>query len=175
MKTRPQIVSQHVVYPKRQRIVVKKFVPWEHPTVSQVHRIIGEEARIWGNSASRMANRIACESSFHWWESYAGHLGLGQFLGETWARGVSTLGDRRVRIVDRKRVSRRARLVRLYADGSRSVKVLRRRRAVKLIVIRKGRLPDHPSIWHGWAQVRVMSQAMVGRSAVGDSEWQCRG
>ena len=171
---KPQIVKRTILWPKRQRIVVKHFDPWAKPTVAQVHRIIAEEAKRWGNSPGRMASRISCESSFHWGEGYAGHLGLLQYLPSTWARAVSTLGDRRVRIVDRKRVMRHARLERAYPDGHTSTRVLHRKRKVKLIVVRKGRLPKRPSIWHGWAQVRAGSQSMAGQSAVGDSEWACR-
>lgn len=171
----PAIVKTELVYPKAQRILVKDFEPWAEPTRTQVFRIIAEEARLWGASAGHLHSRIRCESGYRWWIVNGGdYAGLGQFGANAFARGVANLGTRRVRIVDRKRVRRHVRLVRTYSNGRRTVDVLKRTREVKLIVIRKGKLPARPHRLHPWVQVRIMARQIGGHPAgVSGSEWAC--
>ena len=170
-----QVVKTEIVYPKRQRVLVKDFEPWTKPSQAQVFRIIAEEAKLWGASSGHLHSRIRCESGYRWWVvNGGGYAGLGQFGANAFARGVANLGTRKVRIVDRKKVRRHARQVKTYSDGSRSVTVLKRTREVKLVIVRKGKLPARPHRLHPYVQVRIMARQIGGHPAgVSGSEWAC--
>jgi hypothetical protein len=165
-------VSSRVVRPRRVLRLRSRFTPTARPSVAQVFWIARLEAERYGVSAAGLLNRIRCESTYRWYESYTGHLGLLQFLPETWARGVSSMGSRRVSYV-KKRTRRKAVFrVSRWSDGSRDrvrTGIVSQRVVHQFI----GALPRNPSIWHGWAQIRVGAQAMAGRSAVSSSEWAC--
>jgi len=170
----PEVISEEIVWPKRQRIVVKKFTPWAEPSTGQVHRIIAEESRRWGASAGHVSSIIRCESTYRWWAANGPYTGLAQMGDSAFSRGMANMPSRRVRTVDRRYPRRHARLVKTYADGPRSVRVLKRSRVQKVIVIRKGVIPRHPAKEHGHAQVRILAAVVAGR--VGSpslSEWAC--
>lgn len=163
-------MSVHRDYPDRYKRRTYRFVPWSKPTYRQVHKIIRWESARWGNSASHLASRIACESGFRWWASNGQYNGLGQFHSNTMARGLSTM-PRGVKVKWSRIVRRHTFKVVRYSNNT-----VKRRKSYTIRVRRtrilKGRI--RPSYLHGWAQVRIMAQAMVGRSAVNDSEWECR-
>jgi hypothetical protein len=169
---KPRVVKTVVKTPKRQRIFVHRFRPWAQPTVPQVHRIIAHEAARWGAPQGRLSCRIRGESGYRWYANNGQYDGLGQFADSTFSRGLSTM-PRRIRWVEEKSLIRRRRVVRLYDNGSRRVTRGRRVRQ-RILHIYKGKIPKWPTKTHGWAQVRIMAQALVGRSAVRDSEWEVR-
>lgn len=169
---KPTVVSTKYIRPKRVLRIKTKFTPWSQPTVSQVYKIIDIEAARWGVSAAGLHNRIRCESTYNWAASNGQYQGLGQFAPSTFARGVSTLGSRRVSYVkSRVRVQRVVR-VRTFSDG-RVARAKRWRVHQRIIHRFVGRIPQSPNLTHGWAQVRIMAQAIAGRSAVNNSEWEC--
>lgn len=171
----PSVVSSHTITPRLAHRVLVRFTPWAHPTPAQVYRIISVEAA--GNAyvKQKLINRIRCESGFQWNNSYTGHLGLLQFLQETFDRGVSTLRSRRVVIPLGRRLEWRHRVTfTRYSDG-RLVRSVGRRVRVLRVYLGVGLLPKHPDIWHGWTQVRIGAEAIRGQSAVSDGEWSCRG
>lgn len=171
-KTDPKaVVRSRLVHPRRVLVLRSKFTPWAQPSVAQVFTIIREESRTQGVSESFMRARIGCESGFQWDNSYIGHLGLGQFLGETWGRAISDM-PRRVRFVMRRLRARAVMRFERLADGTlrREARWKVRQRVVH---VRVGLLPRHPGILHGWAQVRAVARAIAGRGRVSSSEWTC--
>lgn len=174
-----QVVSEAVVVKtvvKRPPGVVHRrvrFRPPAHPTASYLFRVIVPyETHRWGADSGTIARRIRCESGGHWWASNGQYNGVGQFARSTQARGLTTIRSYRVRLVER--VSRliHARIYHHWSDGRISRqrgKVVRQRVVVK----RVGRISR--DYLDAWTQVRIMSQAQRGISAVHDSEWECRG
>jgi hypothetical protein len=116
--------------------------------------------------------RIACESGFRWAAGNGPYRGLLQFHASTFYRGMSSIRDRRVRLVrQRVRTVRATRVVR-YSDGT--VKRRRGRRVKQRVIhVYEGRIPRRPEMTHTWAQVRIGAQAISGRSAVRSGEWGC--
>lgn len=166
----PQVVRSRIQRPRRVLVVRSRFTPWARPSVPQVLTIIREESRTQGVSESFMRARISCESGYQWNNSYAGHLGLGQFLESTWQRALPM--PRSVR-----RVTRRWRTTRVVRFERMSDGTLRRtprwRIRQQVVHVQEGLLPRHPDVWHGWAQVRAVARAIAGRGGVSSSEWTC--
>lgn len=172
-KDAPQVavVSTSRKYPDRYKRRTVRFVPDARPSPSRVRWIIGQEAARWGVSAGHLASRVACESGFRWWAKNGQYQGLGQFADSTFWRGVTTM-PRAVRVKRSRIVKRHTTKIVRYSDNTVKrqkgymVKVRRTR-------ILRGRIGGLDRL-HGWAQIRIMAQAMAGRSAVNDSEWACR-
>lgn len=157
--------------PAKHRVVRRAFRPWARPTPRQVRRIVAIEARRWKIDPARLSRRIACESGYRW-NATSAYYGLLQFAPGTFYRGVSSLRDRRVRIV--RSVVRKARGTQVvrYTDGRTERRPGVRRRQ-RLFVVYRGTLPRRPNLYHGWTQVRIGAQAIRGVSAVRSSEWGC--
>lgn len=170
---RPTLVRKVVHRPRRHRTVVRRFTPWAAPTPAQARTIAALEAGRYNVSLGVLSCRIFRESGWRWNASNGSYNGLGQFHPSTFARGVSTLGDRRVRIITRSSRVRRTRVAWVYSDGSVKRGLGRRVRA-RTTVVRRGRIPRNPPYLHGWAQVRIMAQALAGRSAVHSGEWSTK-
>jgi hypothetical protein len=165
------VIATKRIYPDRYKRRTVRFTPSSRPSPAQVHRIIALEARRWNISEWALSRRVGCESGYRWWAANGQYHGLGQFASSTFSRGLSTMP--RGVVFKRSRVLRRhTRYVRVYASGRRkgvwgyAVKVRRTR-------VYRGRI-SRPDWLHGWAQLRIMAQAIAGRSAVHDSEWECR-
>jgi len=141
------------------RVVRSTFRPWAQPTPAEVRIIAHVEARRTGASVSSLLRRINCESTMRWWATNGRYIGLGQFHSSTFYRGMASLDTRRVTV----------RKVRWRVRGPRDG----RRWREKTVHLKTGLIPANPPVSHGWAQVRVMSLALVGRSAVRSSEWAC--
>jgi hypothetical protein len=158
--------------PPRAKVIHRKFKPWAKPSPRQARMIIRAEARRWKIHPARLARRVSCESRFRWYASNGQYQGLLQFAYSTFARGMRTIRDRRVRlVVKRVRTIHDKRTV-YYSDGAKKVgRGKARRQRVK--VIYTGRLPRHPGHAHGWSQLRIGAQAIRGISAVRSSEWAC--
>ncbi len=168
--------KNHVVWERiavpRHKTYRKKFTPYAEPNYNQVKRIISIESARWGASQSHLDSRIACESTYKWYASNGSYLGLGQFHPSTFSRGMSSIGNRKVKIIIKKIKHKPIVIYRRWSDGELTKKYGKMKR-VKRITIYRGRIPKYPSVYHGWAQVRIMAQAIVGRSAVNNSEWEC--
>lgn len=168
----PTVVARQYVRPKRARILSTRFEPWSRPSPAQVRTIIAVEAARAGVQASALARRISCESGFRWWASNGQYDGLGQFASETFYRGMTSIGTRRVRLVTRRARVKRVRRVDTLSDGT--VRATWRWPVQQRVVhVYRGTIPKTPPKTHGWAQVRIMAQALAGRSAVSNSEWDC--
>lgn len=170
--SKPTIVSTKYIRPARVLHMRTRFAPWTQPTASQVHQIIAIEAAREGISTSGLTNRISCESGFDWRAVNGQYEGLGQFANETFYRGFGTIGSRLVHYVTTRTRVLRVMRVRIYSNG----KVVRRPRwrvRQRVIHLHIGHLSPHPVRTDGWAQVRIMSEAIAGHSAVRSSEWQC--
>lgn len=170
-QARATVVSTKRVVPRRRKVFRHRFRPWAEPTPRQVREIIKVEAKRWKIDGSRLARRINCESRFRW-NATSAYYGLLQFAPSTFHRGMSSIGTRRV-VLRRERVRtvRSAKITR-WSDGRRT-KTRGRKRRQRVIHIYEGRIPRKPSIYHGWAQVRIGAQAIRGRSAVASREWGC--
>jgi len=168
-----RVVSVDVITPPKRLVFRHRFRPWATPTPAQVRRIIDVEADRWKVSEAALRRRVWCESTFRWNARNGPYRGLLQFHPSTFRRGLQTLGDRRVRMVRAKRRTlRRVKVIR-YSDGR--VKRKRGRRVTQKVKhVYLGRLPRRPPLTHGWAQIRIGSQALAGKSAVRASEWECR-
>lgn len=158
--------------PPRRKVVHRKFKPWAKPSPRQARAIIRAEAARWRIAPSRLAARVACESRFHWWASNGQYQGLLQFSYGTFARGLRTIGDRKVRLTRQKLRTVRETRVTYYSDGHTERKPGKARRQ-RLVVIYTGMLPRNPAHSHGWSQLRIGAQAIRGISAVHSSEWSC--
>lgn len=168
--------KNHVVWERtavpRHKTMHKKFEPWSQPTYQQVKRIISVEANRFNASEYGLNNRINCESTYQWYASNGQYQGLGQFAHETFYRGMSSMGSRKVKMVITRYKKKRVVTYRRWSRGE-----LRRQygdvKRVRRTTVYRGRIPNIPVRTHGWAQVRIMAQALVGRSAVNNSEWAC--
>lgn len=171
---KPTVVKREERKPdQRVTTVIRGWRPWGTPSVPRVKRIIHIEAVRWGAPEWRLRCRIEGESGYLWYNENGQYKGLGQFHINTFQRGLSTIQTRRVRKVKHVVRYRRAVVVTYWSDGTKT-KEKGRRYKVHVTRIQKGRIPK-PTPWlHAWAQVRIMAQAMVGRSAVGDGEWDVR-
>lgn len=130
------------------------------------------EAARMGISESGLDARIECESSWQWNNEYGDHYGLGQFEPATYSRGLSTIGSRLVEIRERSERPGVAYAVEQMSDGTQHT--IRRWRVRQIVVrIKRGAIPRDPPLEHGWAQVRIMAEAIAGRSAVSSGEWSC--
>lgn len=168
------VVKTEVKRTKTNKRFVKKFRPWAQPSPNQIRRIVSIESRKWGASSSRLNCRINGESGHNWNARNGQYRGLGQFAPSTFARGMASIGTRKVQFVSRtyrKRIYDRK--IVTYSDGKTKVTHINKRIG-KRTVIRKGFIPKYPAVTHGWAQVRIMARAMVGLGAVNDSEWEVR-
>lgn len=168
----PRLLRTQMNKPKSHVIIREHFTPWATPTASQARTIVAIEAARAGVSYYGLTNRVWCESRFNWAASNGQYHGLGQFAASTFYRGMSTIGSRRVVLTRTDSRLRRAVEIRTYSDGH---KVRARRGLVRQRVVHKliGTIPRSPEMTHGWAQVRIMAQAIAGRSAVHNSEWEC--
>lgn len=158
--------------PPQRKVIHRKFKPWAKPSASQARAIIRAEAKRWKIPASALARRVACESRFHWWAQNGQYQGLLQFAYGTFARGMSTIRSRKVRLVREKVRTVHETRVTTYSDGHTEKKRGKARRQ-RLVVIYTGKLPRHPAHSHGWSQLRIGAQAIRGISAVRSSEWSC--
>jgi hypothetical protein len=172
--TIPTVVKRERIYPKRTIRKHGKFTPWAAPSPSQVGTIIQIEAARWGAPAWRLRCRIWGESRMRWGVvNSGGYAGLGQFASSTFYRGMSSIGSRKVKMVKVRWTTRPTSLVRTWSDGHRTRERSKRIR-VKVVHTYYGKIPRWPARTHGWAQVRIMARAMVGKGRVHDSEWQVR-
>lgn len=168
------VLNTTYVKPKKKLIVRSKFKPWATPTPAQVQQIIAIESARVGAPIGTLTNRIRCESGFRWNAGNGPYNGLGQFHETTFARGVNSLDTRRVVIRTERVRSKRVRRVEWLSDGTHRGSWAWPVRQ-KVVHINAGMIPRYPGYLHGWAQVRIMALALVGRSGVKDSEWECRG
>lgn len=172
--TQPTVVKRERIYPKRTIRKSSRFTPWAQPNRAQVDTIVATEAARWRAPSWRLHCRINGESGYRWWViNSGGYAGLGQFGKETFYRGMSSIGSRLVRLVDRRTTTRPTILVRHWSDGTITRERSKRIR-VQVIHTYKGKIPRWPARTHGWAQVRIMARAMVGLGRVNDSEWEVR-
>lgn len=170
----PTVVKRERVYPKKTIRKRSRFTPWSKPTQAQVYKIIAIEASRWGAPAWRLACRIRGESQFRWWiVNSSDHGGLGQFASSTFYRGMSSIGTRVVKMTDRRTTTRPTYIVRTWSDGH-TTKEQSKRVRVKVLHTYVGKIPRTPPRLHGWAQVRIMARAMVGKGNVNDGEWSVR-
>lgn len=167
------IVNVSVNRPPRVHKKVVKFRPWGKPTIKQVFKIINYEAQLWNTSASRISCRIDGESSYEWDNSNGKYLGLGQFADETFYRGMSSIGTRKVRIVRKRKVNLEEVTTTVYIDGSKKKKVTDRYKGTR-IMVKKGTIPRNPERTHGWAQVRIMARSQAGLGRVNIGEWSVK-
>lgn len=167
------VVSSTTSAPAVKRTIVKRFRPWAKPNRAQLKKIVRWEARKWGVSAAGMTRRINCESSGSWsLGPPSGPAGVLQFFPETFRRGMSSIGTRRIRIVTNKTKRFQEREITRYSDGTQKVRVTRTFRGQRRYVL-EGTLPRRPSLYHAWAQVRIGARAMKGLGAVRNAEWTC--
>ncbi len=169
---RNHVVWERTAVPRHQ-VYRKKFSPYAEPNYNQIQRIISIESSKWGASRSHLDSRIACESTYKWYAQNGPYLGLGQFHPGTFSRGMSTIRTRRVKMKITKIKYKPVVTYRRWSRGELTKKYGKMKR-VRRVTIYRGRIPKYPSVFHGWAQVRIMAQAIVGQSAVNDSEWACR-
>jgi hypothetical protein len=154
------------------KVMHRKFRPWAKPSPRQTRTIIRAEARRWKIAPSRLSRRVACESRYRWWASNGQYHGLLQFAYSTFARGMRTIRDRRVRLVrERVRTIHDAHTVH-YSDGTTERRRGKARRQ-RVVMVYTGTLPRRPAHGHGWSQLRIGAQAIRGISAVRSSEWAC--
>jgi hypothetical protein len=158
--------------PPRAKVIHRKFKPWAKPSPRQTRMIIRSEARRWRISPARLARRVACESRFRWYASNGQYQGLLQFAHSTFARGMRTIRDRRVRLVYQRVRTIHVARTEYYSDGTKK-RTRGKARRQRVTVIYTGRLPRHPAHGHGWSQLRIGAQAIRGISAVHSSEWAC--
>lgn len=167
---KPEVVSVKLDLPPRKIEKERKFKAWAQPSPQQIRIIAGIEAKKWGAEEQRLLFRINCESTFRWNAGNGQYKGLGQFADSTFDRGMGSIRTRRVRYektsVKKVVVARVAPL----SDGTvKRKKAWTRKQFVTTKY--KGTIPQDAPTTHGWAQVRIMAQAMVGKSAVKNSEW----
>jgi len=168
----PVVVNVKVVKPKAKRVFVKKFTPWARPTPSQVGDIIEHESAKWGASASKLHRMVRCESTYNWAAGNGQYRGLGQFAYSTFTRGLSTM-PRLVVKKSRRWVKRKGTRVTYYSNGVKKKEPTKKRKVLR-VRVKRGFIPNSPPHTHGFAQIRIMAQAIVGKSAVGLSEWECQ-
>jgi len=151
---------------------VQKFSPPAHPAPSYVFNVIlPYEAARAGASLGTLSRRVACESGGRWYASNGQYQGIGQFAASTFSRGLSTIGSRKVTIKTIKFRRMHSRVYRYWSDGrlTRSKgRIVRQRIVTRLVGYMSTAYSD------AWTQARIMAQANAGRSAVHDSEWECR-
>lgn len=169
---KPTVVYTRYIRPARVLHIKTHFTPWAEPTVAQVYTIINIEAARAHISVFGLIHRISCESGFRWWAANGQYHGLGQFAQSTFNRGVLSIGSRRVYYVTTRWRAVRVKRIRGFSDGTTKI-VPRWRIRQRIIHIHNGTLPRFPALTDGWTQVRVMAEAIAGRSAVHNSEWQC--
>jgi hypothetical protein len=170
----PVIVATKTVVPQRTMRLESRFRPPAFPTPSYVLGVIAKhEAARWGAPYWRLRCRIFGESGGKWTSTNGQYAGIGQFAWSTYARGVRSIGSRRVEVTTRRVRLRKVRIVERLSDGT-----TRRRfgRPVRQVVElrRVGVLPRDPAYRHAWVQARIMARALVGLGAVNDSEWSVR-
>lgn len=170
----PTVVKTERIGPQRILVLRSTFHPAAYPPPRTVRWIIDYEAARVGASSAHLRSRVACESGFSWWATNGQFVGVGQFAYETFYRGVRSLDTRVVAIRVKRWVAKRVTLLDTYSDGS--TKQRPGGWKVRQLVVHhyRGKIPRTPPQRHTWAQIRIMSLAMVGRSAVRDSEWTCR-
>lgn len=160
------------VVPRRRKVIRRRFKPAARPSPAKVRRIIRIEAARWHISAAGLARRVSCESGYSWSAGNGTYRGLLQFAPSTFSRGMSTIKSRTVKIVKRSTRTVREKRIVHYPDGK--VAHLRgKKHRQRVIRVLKGKLPRHPALTHGWAQLRIGAQAIAGRSAVSSGEWSC--
>jgi hypothetical protein len=160
--------------PRRLERTVEHFVPWSEAAPSQIQTIINVEASRWGASAARLACRIHGESTDEWQASNGQYVGVGQFAPSTFTRGMSSIHSRSVRWVEDTYAWRWIQRVKYLGGFVKAHDYHYKRVRVKRVIVHLGMIPKDPPVTHTWAQIRIMAQAMVGISAVSDTEWQVR-
>lgn len=137
------------------------------------NRIAPYEAAMWNVSLSRLQCRIRGESGGYWnaWNGQYG--GVGQFASSTFYRGVSSIGLRRVTLKTSHTIKRKAKVILHLSDGTRRLERSWHRRQ-RVVLVRRGVIPQNPDRLHAWAQVRIMARALAGLGDVHDSEWEVR-
>lgn len=168
------VVAKTTVVPQRTMRLESRFRPPAFPAPSYVLGVIAKhEAARWGASYGRLRCRIFGESGGKWTSTNGQYAGIGQFAWSTYARGVRSIGSRRVEVTTRRVRLRKVRIVERLSDGT-----TRRRfgRPVRQVVElrRVGVLPRDPAYRHAWVQARIMARALVGLGEVNDSEWSVR-
>lgn len=160
---------------KRPKAVIHRharFAVPSWPTPSYVLGVIVPyEASLWGASEATLHRRISCESGGDPGAANGQYRGVGQFASGTFYRGMSTISSRVVRITAVKYRRMHSRVYRHWSDG-RVTRARGRVRRQRVVMHYRGAISGgYPDTW---SEVRIMAQANAGRSAVHDSEWQCR-
>ena len=170
----PTIVRTVVKKPQRVMTLRSPFRPPAYPSSSYVLGTIAPyEARKWGVSLGRLQFRIRCESGGSYAATNGQYAGVGQFAASTFARGVASIGVRRVAVAHKRVRVRRTRIIEVMSDGTKHIRYGRAIRQ-RIVNVRVGKLPRNPPHRHAWVQVRIMAQAMAGVGDVNDSEWDPR-
>lgn len=169
---KPVVVATRFIRPARVVHRTASFTPPAAPSVGFVRDVIlPYEAARWGASLSHLRARAYCESHFQWNAVNGQYRGIGQFASSTFWRGVGTLGSRKIAFTSTRTRALPVMRIRTYSDGN--VERMPRWRIHQRVVTRHvGRL--RVVAFDAWTEARIMAQAMVGRSAVHDSEWSCR-
>jgi hypothetical protein len=161
-----QIISRHTHYPPKVIRKTVRFKPNSSPNSSQVRKIAASEQKIWGGPS--LLNRINCESGFNYAATngqYSGLLQIGSWWSYAWPqtpRKVVLSSSRTIK----KPIIRHFK----WSTGKLTSKTLKKRN-VKLIIKRVGRLPANASPFHGYASIRVGQRAVSGRGPT--TSWSC--
>lgn len=173
-KEKRHIVGLKFDKPKKNKKIEKRFVPPAMVSGSEKLKWIErEESEKWGASYAVLDSRIGIEST---WQpdvgcNESGHCGIGQFAASTFSRGLSTMPRK---VVVRKVTHPKKWIWKTTRWSDQTVSHKRYRKMTVNRYVRKvGYIPESPPIDHVWAQVRIMAQAIVGKSAVSESEWTC--
>jgi hypothetical protein len=171
----PTLVKTDRVYPKRVLVIKTRFKPPAYPSPNRVLEIIQQEANRLGVSAAHLRNRISCETggTFDWRQTNGQYKGVGQFSWSTFERGVRSLDSRVVKYIEKRWRAKRVKIVDIMSDGSTTERWGWR---IRQLVVHhyRGKIPRNPPHRHTSAQIRIMAGAMANKSAVNDSEWECR-
>jgi hypothetical protein len=152
----------------------RKFTVPAYPSASYVLNVIAlHEAQRWGASYLRLRCRIAGESGGSVWATNGQYEGIGQFADETFGRGMSSIGSRKVKLVAVRHRMKRPVYIDHFSDGTTERRRGAKRRQ-RVVITKVGWIPRWPAKRHAWAQTRIMARAFVGLGAVNDSEWEVR-
>jgi hypothetical protein len=167
------LVAESVIRPKRFIVKRSHFTPWVHPGPSGVRKVLAYEADRWGVSLAGLEHRVFCESGYQWWATNGQYEGIGQFASETFSRGMSSIGTRKVVLSTTTSRLKRSKVTRQWSDGTQTHfdgRLVRQR--VRHVLV--GWIPRDATRTHVWAQARIMARAIAGLGAVnGRTEWSC--
>lgn len=165
---KPHIVKEKWHKPPKQVKKTIKFTPWAKPTVSQVFKIMAWEQERWGGPS--LVNRIRCESTFRWYESYGQYMGLLQYGPPAWAAAWPHT-PRKVVLVNK--VVKKKPIVRFrkWSHLNNWIRKETNHIKQKVWIVKKGRLPKNATPYHGWAAIRAGQRAVSGHGP--NTSWAC--